>query len=473
MKTLPLLTGAMLGLAALAAPYVLISPSLAQSGATDLSPEDLAAQRLAERLANLPVTSEGYEQLSYGKTFYIEVPMIDEPPLVQSFINSGDPDDRGGIGSNITAESIINDVRYASDHPEINHVVFMMRTGGGAMFHAEAMMHIIEDHHHTTEFHIIIDDAISAGTWTVFSSDNVYIVEGGSVGGAVIYVHLPDGTVKESPEIPFVAARMSKLAERNGHNGLFLPAMMHLPAELHYWEEGGQPVLSATAPSSSNLVENYELIDSDEDVLTLTSEKAVRCGLAELIEDFNAEYVGEHIGAPGWTLANHYGQVVHEIGDVYNVTRVDQDLVEQVLDSMPYFRDTRENRENSQIAAILEDRAIFERLLDGYEKVNEALNNLPYVHPERHAYLTDEQGRTILADPEQWDADVRASRAYARMLTSSIRDMHAAARLAEYDTDNINSMEEAFRLIADRIDGIARQGNAAYWAENKVEMDIE
>ncbi|MEM9417702.1 MAG: hypothetical protein AAGA25_01440 [Planctomycetota bacterium] len=411
------------------------------------------------RVMNSAVTSEGFDALSYGKTFFLEVPMVDAPPLIN-------PEDSGGIGVNITAESIINNVRYAGDHPDIQHVVFMMRTGGGLMFHAEAMKDIIEDYHRTTEFHIIIDDAISAGTWTVFSCDTIFMIEGGSVGGAVIYVTYPDGSVQESPEIPEVAAYMSKLAERNGHDGVLLPAMMHLPAELHYWEEDGEGVLSGSAPSSRASVRNHRVLDTEHDVLTLTSQDAYMIGMAERIEEFNASLVGEHIGAPGWTRANHFGQIVHEIGDLYNGTRPLQDQFEQAKSQIPYVRNTRENRDNPQAAQILEQRQIYQKLIDAYSKINEALNNLPYVHPERHIYFAGENGETILADPEQWQEDVDASRAYCRDLTSGLRDLRVAFRMMERDEDNLNATEDAINLIIGRINGIAQQGNADYWADH-------
>ena len=416
------------------------------------------------------VTSEGFEDLSYGQTFYIQVPMIDAPPPVTSLIR---PRNSGGIGDSITAESIINSVRYADEHPDINHVVFLMRTGGGFVFHAEAQARVIEEYHETTEFHIIIDDAISAGTWTVFSCDSVFMIDGGTVGGAVVFFTLPDGTPVIAPEVPHIAAQMSEMAERNGHNGLIIPTMIHQPLELHYWEVNGEGVLSRQAPDSPNAVQNYHLIDSSEDVLTLTSEQAFMIGLAQRIEEYDAQLVGNHIGAPNWTLANHYGQVVDEIAKIYNTTRPDQDVFEDLLADIPFFRDTRENRSIPQVREVLEERDIFEKLLSGYTQINEALNNLPYVHPERHIYFEDENGRTVLADPQQWANDVRASRAYTRSFSTALSDIHTGLRGLEMDTDNISDLEEALERVAARIEGIARRGNAAYWAENTLSYTID
>ena len=417
------------------------------------------------------VTSEGFEDLRYGQTFYIQVPMIDEPAPVTSLTNP-EPS-HGGIGDNITAESIINNVRYAGEHPDINHVVFLMRTGGGSGFHADAMLEVIEEHHDNTEFHIIIDHAISAGVWTVMSCDNIFMVDGGTVGGAVGYVTLPDGSPLVVPNLGILAAQIGQTAERNGHSSLLLPAMIHQPAELHYWEVNGEGVLSDEAPDSPSSVENYELIDSELDVLTLTTNQAETIGLAKRIESLDAQRIGDHIGTPGWTRANHYGHVVHEIASIYDITRPDQDSFENRLAGIPFFRDTRLNRSIPEVLEILRQRDTFGKLLSGYTQINEALNNLPYVHPERHIYFEDENGRTVLADPQQWASDVRASRAYTQSFSTALRDIRTALRRLEMDTDNISDLEEALEHITGRIEGIARRGNAAYWAENAVSYTID
>lgn len=423
-----------------------------------------------------PVTSDGYASQAYGKTFYLEVPMIDEPPMVMML---GAPEEmrQGGIGANITAESIINNVRYAGAHPDIQHVVFLMRTGGGKKFHADAMMEVIEEYHGATEFHIVIDEAISAGTWTAFSCDSIFMVDGGTIGGAVIYVQLPDGTNRESPEIPEVAARMSQLAERNGHPGVLLPAMMHLPAELHYWEEYGEPVLSDKPPASRGSVRNYQELDNDKNVLTLTTNQAIEIGFAQRLDAFDSALVGEEIGAPAWTRANHYGHVVHEIGEIYNVTRQEQDRFEASLREIPYFRDTRENRElpgvGGQITQAIERREVFQKLVDAYKLINTALNELPAVHLERHIYFTGEDGQTVLEDPEQWEEDVRACKRYAGDLVRGIRVLRGAYRDAQVDADNLNDIDEAIELVIERINGISRQGNAAYWLENPLNYETE
>lgn len=400
---------------------------------------------------DIPVTAEGFGDLRAGCNFYLEVPMIDN--------------DLGGIGDAITAESIINNVRYAGGHDEIKHVVFKMKTGGGKMFHADAMAEVIEEYHDRLEFHIVIEDAISAGTWTAFSCDNIFMCEGGSIGGVVIYITLPDGTVRAAPDIPRVAAQMSIMAERNGHAGALLPAMMYQPAELHFWRENGEPVLSNRPPRSIDDAADYKMLDRSTDVLTLTTDQAIEIGLAEPIDDFDATLVGEKIGVPQWTRANQYGKVIDEIGALYNITRPMEDRYLYEKLELPFVRRTRDNRNNPQVIALNEQRAALETMVKALRQVNEALNNLPYCHPEKHIYFAGDDGQTIVSDPDQWIADAQQARTYNRQLAAGMRDLRIALRQMEVDQKNVSDIEDRVQMISARIEGIAVKGNAAYWAE--------
>lgn len=412
-----------------------------------------ATNPLAKQAANLPVTAEGYSSLSAGKAFYLDVPMIDN--------------ELGGVGDAITAESIINSVRYAGGHPEVNHVVFRMKTGGGKMFHAAAMADVIEEFHDRVEFHIVIEDAISAGIWTAFSCDNIFMTERGSIGGAVIYVNLPDGTVKESPHIPIVAAQMKEMAERNGHPGALLPAMIHMPAELHYWKENGRAVVSNTPPRNPRTADSYKSMDRRDEVLTLTSQDAFAIGLAKPIDGLDAQLVGEQIGVPGWTRANRYGEVIDEIAQIYNITMPLYDATLEEKLNMPFVRPTREIRNHPDFIAHQEKRRSLETMVKALEQLTDALNNLPYSHPERHIWFEGPDGKTVVADPEQWQADVQQSLALCAQLEAGQRDLQRALRMDNRDQNNADQINEFVERITARVQAIAKKGNAGYWATQK------
>ena len=153
-----------------------------------------------------PTTSEGWAEKSAGLSFYIEVPMVDNKDV-----------ENAGIGGNITAESIINSVRYADEHKQIDHVVFLMDTGGGALHHAEAMEDIIDRHHQKMQYHIVVQNAISAGIWTAFSCDNIFMCRAGTIGGATAYYHSSQNKVAVAEDIDMIAARLELTATRNGY----------------------------------------------------------------------------------------------------------------------------------------------------------------------------------------------------------------------------------------------------------------
>lgn len=416
-------------------------------------PLALGLSALAPSAHAQEVTSEGWAEKSDGLNFYVELPMIDAK------------EEPSGIGGNITAESMINTVRYVDAHPLLHHLIFMMNTGGGKLFHADAMADIIEAHHDNTEYHIIIKDAISAGIWTAFSCDTIFMTQGGTIGGATAYQHTADGKVRESASIPFIAARMAYTAERNGHAPELIAPMMDLQVQLFSWTKDGKTVLSQRKPRNPDSLENYQHLDKADTVLTLTTREAVNIGLATEVADFDSSLVGEHIGVPGWTRANRYGLVVDEIGALYNVTRVMEDEFVAERLALRKIPVTSENRNSTLIKNMMKDRAKLGALVDAIRQINEALNELPNVHPERQIYLAGENGETIVADVEAWKDDANEARKYMGQLSGGLRALESAYKKNEIDTDNLEDLQKAVRTINDRINGILRSGNVAYWAE--------
>lgn len=403
-----------------------------------------------------PVTNEGWADLSGDLEFYIEVPMIDNKDI-----------ENYGVGGNITAEAIINAVRYAGTHPDIHHVVFKMDTGGGALHHAEAMEDIIEEHHENTEFHIVVQNAISAGIWTAFSCDTIFMCEAGTIGGATAY-YTNGETAIVAGDIPWIAGRLELTAERNGYPPQLIKPLMLMQSELHYWDKpNGEKVLSNKPPANRSSVENYRHLDRKNTVLTLTTRDAIDIGIAQPIEAFDAQLVGEKIGVQNWTLGNRYGQVIDEIGWIYNTTRVWEDQwVDRQL-SLPQYPVVSDNREHPFIKQMLKDRKEHAAALEAIRMINEALNELPDVHPERHLYVMGEDGKTVLEDPEQWAKDAQEARVLAGRLTSGLAKLTAAYKDLGVDRSNLEEIKGPLRTIASHVSGIMSQGNAQYWQDQE------
>ncbi|MFN3168230.1 MAG: hypothetical protein ACE37H_14305 [Phycisphaeraceae bacterium] len=405
------------------------------------------------------VSSEGWAELSAGKEFYVEVPMIDNKDLKDY-----------GIGRDIVAESVINSVRYAGKHPDIHHVVFKMDTGGGSLMHAEAMQDVIERYHTNTEFHIVIQDAISAGIWTAFSCDTIFMCRAGTIGGATAYYQLSSDQVMVAGDIPEIAARLAITAKRNGYPPQLIEPLMLMKTELHTWlDEDGERVLSQTKPEDAGALNEYKMLDRDDTVLTLTTEDAIEIGIARPIAGFDAQLVGKQIGVPGWTRANRYGEVIDEIGTLYNTTRVMEDQWVQTQLNLDRFPITPQNRNNQWIKDMRNERNKHVKLVEALRMMNKALNELPNIHPERHIYLEGEDGTTIVADAEAWRRDARDARGLASRLVAGMRELVDCYKDLEIDTNNLDHIQEQVDAINARITGIANAGSVAYWQRQESE----
>lgn len=413
----------------------------------------LAALLPAPRSLAQPVTSDGWAEKSAGLEFYIEVPMIDNKDIKNY-----------GVGGNITAESIINSVRYASGNDKVNHVVFMMDTGGGSLYHAEAMEDIIEKHHDNTEFHIVVQNAISAGIWTAFSCDTIFMCKAGTLGGATAYYQVSDQEVVAAPDIPWIAANLEFTAKRNGYPPQLIAPLMLMKSELHYWnDEDGKKVLSNDPPADRKAVKRYRHLDQSNTVLTLTTNDAIEIGIAKPIDDFDATLVGKQLGLPGWTRGNRYGQCIDQIGWIYNTTRVMEDAwVSHQLD-LPSFPVTRTNRENRAIVKMLDDREKYADVVAALRMINTALNELPDVHPERHIYLPGDNSTTIVPDVERWAEDARQAKSLAGRINAGARRLAKAYEALGQDTGQLEEIEGPLQEIIDHVNGIANKGNVQYW----------
>lgn len=408
---------------------------------------------LAPRAHAQAVTSDGWDQATAGREFYVEVPMIDNSELSPY-----------GVGGVITAKGVASAVRYASNHPDIQHVVFMMDTGGGALHHAEAMEDVIERHHGKLEFHIVVQNAISAGIWTAFSCDSIFMCSAGTIGGATAYYQTSDRSVAIAEDIDNIAARLEITAVRNGYPGQIIRPLMIMNSELHTWTgEDGERVLSNDKPDEDANVENYKQLDHANTVLTLTANDAVDIGIAKHIEGFDSAMVGEKIGVPGWTRANRYGQVADEIAYVYNITRrLEDDWVDRQL-GLPSYPVLRANRDHPQIKNMLETRRDFADVVAALRLINEALIDLLKVHPERHIYLETGDGVTLVEDFEQWEEDASSARSLSGKLRGAYERLADAFEQVKVDKDNLEDIAKPILTISSRINGITNYGSVAYW----------
>ncbi len=227
----------------------------------------------------------------------------------------------GAIGEQATANGLraaLSAVRSV----KVPHIVLGIDTPGGIVSEANEMVDLLEEHRATmrkqgveVRIHALIDNAISAGIWLVAASDNIFVLEGATLGGAVAFSR--DATTGEA-EVDakmnsILAARLATLAQRNGHNPDVIRSMMLMESCLYTWEDrDGKTVAAGERPRDIDKAEITEL-DGRTTVLTLTGEQATQIGFARpagAVAD-----LGEALGLPEWKPASRVGVAAMKRGE--------------------------------------------------------------------------------------------------------------------------------------------------------------
>lgn len=185
----------------------------------------------------------------------------------------------GEIGGDVLASGVQGALRRAGKLGATD-IVFIIDSPGGRVADARAIRSVLAEHDPSFEYHAIVSSAISASVWILASCDTIHALPGSRAGGAVVYQHgRSSGSVEVDAKLNSVlCAEVVAAAEQKGHPAALFEAMMLVERELHAWSdgEGSQRVScsrSAAAPGARTL-------DTDETVLTLTSDQMVELGLA-------------------------------------------------------------------------------------------------------------------------------------------------------------------------------------------------
>ena len=226
---------------------------------------------------------------TYAAGAYLDVPLI------------------GTFGEDIYPKGV-EAALTAAEERGIKHVVFHIKSPGGEVWAARKIAEILAEHEGKVTTHALIEEALSASIWVVFSCDTVEIAPGGTVGAAVVFKreHTTGAAEVDAKMNSALAAELGAVAERHGRDPAIVRAMMLPEAELYAWEEGGKPNLASQRPPAAPA--GMRVLSDRSDVLTLTAEEAARIGLAERVAGADAIGVGLARGIEGWTLVEKLGE---------------------------------------------------------------------------------------------------------------------------------------------------------------------
>lgn len=205
------------------------------------------------------------------------VPLVLEIPLVGTF------------GEDIYPKSVAVALDWAAEH-RVSDVVFRVNSPGGEVWAAQRIVEIMDRHADELRYHALVERGISASIWPVFACSTITMPPGATLGGAVVY-----STASGSAEVDLklnsiLSAELSARAERNGHSGAVVRAMMLSSAELYAWRPRGTEDpwrLTDTRHDAYFRAPEREIetIDTSASILTLTSDRAGWLGVATPADD--------------------------------------------------------------------------------------------------------------------------------------------------------------------------------------------
>lgn len=202
---------------------------------------------------------------------------------------------RGEFGTDIYPIGLSNAMDWAIKN-KVPRIVMVIDSPGGKVWAAEHMTKLIKDRDSKLKFTMVIDRAISASIWPTFVSDEIYATPEATFGGAVVFVVNNTGAAEVDQKMnSILAAELAATAERKGHSGALVRAMMLPGSKL--WaiaKPGNRWEISDTAPAAASRAESHELFAGG--VATLTGMECVKYGVARFIGGSDADSIARALG---------------------------------------------------------------------------------------------------------------------------------------------------------------------------------
>lgn len=216
----------------------------------------------------------------------------------------------GTFGEDIYPKSIASALEWAVGSG-VTDVVFRINSGGGEVWAAEKIVEIMERHEDDLRYHGLIESAISASIWPMFECDTISMAPGSDFGGAVVFSQTSTGEVEVDKKMnSILAAKLASSAEAKGHDPVIVRAMMLSESEVWKFRRAGTSMpwrltdikANATAPGME-----YELVDTDQQIMTLTQREAADLGVAIALADDSLESVVTSVNLGMWDDAGTFG----------------------------------------------------------------------------------------------------------------------------------------------------------------------
>ncbi len=193
----------------------------------------------------------------------------------------------GVIGEDFTARECRSHLGIADRFSrKADLIVLYINSPGGSVSDLESIITAMVQSR--KRFIAVVDEkALSAAAVVALACDTIYMSDGARMGGATPYWQKSDGDVVRLPpaveEKQFSAMRalVRIAARRGGHSTDLAEAMVDPDIQITMTKAGGTPVLQRDG--------NGSIVSRRGEVLTLTTEEAIDCGLARSVGEFRTD----------------------------------------------------------------------------------------------------------------------------------------------------------------------------------------
>lgn len=398
----------------------------------------------AQLIASEPnVTTKGFAELIDQSTLYLPVPL------------------HGVMGSDCPPEAVHEALKFAAEHPHIEHAVFMIDSDAGWPLENEHIGVFSAD----LEISAVVRVAIEAAIFPTFFADHIFMTDTALVGGFPLHsITLPGSEEVTAKQVGIFSSMLASAAQSRGHDPAIAYAMIDKKKRLYAWEEDGQITLSNTKQEDSKNLSNYREIRElvYDDTLILDQQDAIEIGFAKAIDSFDHEVVGGYLGHDHWTPANRFARVACQIGEVVSEL---EPLRDQIRELDNQLRDVRndQRRDNSEVKGYRQFKRNLDKAVRTIDMINASLEKVYETHPERHLYFAGPNGETIVEDADKWSQDLNACKLELGRASSMVKGFTKDFRTLGGDAEFLYEINQTMDEIMQHLRGIEKHGNATYW----------
>lgn len=411
----------------------------------------LAVAASARAQAPSPVTSDGFEKATAESTFYL-------PVLLDGVLGLENPGKAAHAALDAAAKS-----------PYVDHAVFMIDSEQGWPLESEHIG-IFQGELKITA---VVRNALAPAIFPVFFSDEIFMTEQALIGGLPLHAYTPPGSKEvAAKQIGIYSSMLASAAQSRGHDSAIAYAMIDKNKKLYQWTDAGQVVLSNTKPSDAKKRKNFSKVENalPNSVLILDRDNAIKIGLAKPIADFDAALVGDALKKPNWRPANQFPRVAFEIGQLIDQLQPLRKQIEALDKEIPDLKNQKDHN-STQVRGFKQYKRNLDKSVQQLEDIVTALKKLYKTHPERHVYVQAPDGKTVLADPEQWKKDLLDTRKQLNFASGKIRNFTSGFSRIGGDPESLYETNQTINQINRHLRGIEKHGNAEYW-KNHAKPDV-